>query len=79
MDLDVKINPINTEGDTNLSDSLSKFGGKGLFIKELEKSLQSYNSDIAVHSMKDVPVIYPKILLCALFLRGILEGRFCFK
>ncbi len=47
---------MTTEGDRNLATSLAKIGGKGLFIKELEHTLADGSADIAVHSMKDVPV-----------------------
>ncbi|MCH8551631.1 MAG: hydroxymethylbilane synthase [Natronospirillum sp.] len=45
-----------TRGDRILDVSLSKIGGKGLFIKELEQSLLDHRADMAVHSMKDVPM-----------------------
>jgi hydroxymethylbilane synthase len=48
--------PLSTEGDRLLSVTLADFGGKGLFIKELEQALLSNQADIAVHSMKDVPM-----------------------
>ncbi|MGA2654718.1 MAG: hydroxymethylbilane synthase [Gammaproteobacteria bacterium] len=44
-----------TQGDKNLSTSLAKIGGKGLFLKELEQALLQNQADIAVHSLKDVP------------------------
>jgi hydroxymethylbilane synthase len=47
---------MTTEGDRVLGTSLAKIGGKGLFIKELELALESGQADIAVHSMKDVPM-----------------------
>lgn len=50
---------MTTEGDRNQHSSLSKIGGKGLFVKELELALQQNRADIAVHSMKDVPAILP--------------------
>jgi hydroxymethylbilane synthase len=51
--------PMSTQGDKNLDSSLQKIGGKGLFIKELEVAMQDGNADIAVHSMKDMPVDLP--------------------
>ena len=50
---------MTTEGDRNLGASLAKVGGKGLFIKELEDALADGRADIAVHSMKDVPMHLP--------------------
>lgn len=55
-DITVELLPILTEGDQLLKASLAKVGGKGLFIKELEKAILSGRADIAVHSVKDVPV-----------------------
>jgi hydroxymethylbilane synthase len=54
--LDVQILGMTTEGDRKLDASLAKIGGKGLFVKELEDSLVRGAADIAVHSMKDVPM-----------------------
>lgn len=50
---------MTTRGDQILDTSLSKIGGKGLFIKELEQALEDKSADIAVHSMKDVPMNMP--------------------
>jgi hydroxymethylbilane synthase len=50
---------MTTRGDQILDMSLSKIGGKGLFIKELEQALEDGRADIAVHSMKDVPMDMP--------------------
>ena len=47
---------MTTEGDRKLDSSLAKIGGKGLFVKELEDALARGAADIAVHSMKDVPM-----------------------
>lgn len=57
--LSVEIQGMTTRGDQILHQSLSKIGGKGLFIKELELALQKGTADIAVHSLKDVPMQLP--------------------
>ncbi len=59
-DLTVELITITTKGDQILNSPLSKIGGKGLFIKELEVSMIKGMADIAVHSMKDVPYEIPK-------------------
>lgn len=56
---DITILGMTTKGDQILDVSLSKIGGKGLFIKELELALEDGRADIAVHSMKDVPMVVP--------------------
>ena len=53
---------MSTRGDKLLDAPLAKVGGKGLFVKELEQSLLDGEADIAVHSMKDVPVELPESL-----------------
>jgi hydroxymethylbilane synthase len=57
--LDVEILGMSTQGDKILDTPLAKIGGKGLFVKELEQRMQAGDADIAVHSMKDVPVVLP--------------------
>ncbi len=57
--IQVELNKMSTQGDKILDTPLAKIGGKGLFVKELENSLYEHESDIAVHSMKDVPVELP--------------------
>ena len=52
----VELLPMVTKGDIILDKPLAQIGGKGLFLKELEKALLNEEADIAVHSMKDVPV-----------------------
>ena len=52
----IGIHGMTTEGDRKLDTSLAKIGGKGLFVKELEDALARGEADIAVHSMKDVPM-----------------------
>lgn len=61
-EINVILIPLTTQGDQLLSTPLNKIGGKGLFIKELEHSLMKDQADIAVHSMKDVPMILPSTL-----------------
>ena len=56
---DVQILGMTTRGDQILDKTLSKIGGKGLFIKELEQALQEGRADLAVHSIKDVPMDLP--------------------
>ena len=56
---EISILGMTTRGDQILDTSLSKIGGKGLFIKELEQALEEGRADIAVHSMKDVPMHMP--------------------
>lgn len=56
----VELVTMTTQGDKILDSPLAKIGGKGLFVKELETSLLNGESDIAVHSMKDVPVELPE-------------------
>ncbi|VTU39912.1 Porphobilinogen deaminase [Variovorax sp. PBS-H4] len=59
---------MTTRGDQILDRSLSKVGGKGLFVKELELALEEGHADIAVHSLKDVPMDLPEgfALACVL-------------
>lgn len=58
--LTVELVPMVTKGDIILDSPLSKVGGKGLFVKELEVAMLEGRADIAVHSMKDVPVEFPE-------------------
>ncbi|MCW8091111.1 hydroxymethylbilane synthase [Alteromonas sp. ASW11-130] len=58
-DLTVELVPMSTQGDKILDTPLAKIGGKGLFIKELEVAMLEGRADLAVHSMKDVPVAFP--------------------
>lgn len=55
----VELLPLTTQGDRSLQDSLALLGGKGLFVKELENALADKRAELAVHSMKDVPVALP--------------------
>jgi hydroxymethylbilane synthase len=59
-DITVELVPMSTQGDRILDTPLAKIGGKGLFIKELEVAMLEGRADIAVHSMKDVPVAFPE-------------------
>lgn len=58
--LQVELLPMTTRGDQILNSPLAMIGGKGLFIKELEVALLDGRADIAVHSMKDVPMEFPE-------------------
>ena len=57
---EVRILAMTTRGDEIIDRSLAKIGGKGLFVKELENALERGDADIAVHSMKDVPMVMPE-------------------
>ncbi len=57
--LDVELFTMTTQGDKILDTPLAKVGGKGLFVKELELGILEGEADLAVHSMKDVPVEFP--------------------
>lgn len=56
----VSLVPMVSRGDKLLDAPLAKIGGKGLFVKELETALLNHEADIAVHSMKDVPMEFPQ-------------------
>lgn len=64
-ELPVRLVPMTTQGDRELSRSLATSGGKGLFVKELEMAMLEGRADIAVHSMKDVPAQLPDGLAIA--------------
>ncbi len=69
-DLEVELVTMVTQGDKILDTPLAKVGGKGLFVKELEVGMLEGRADLAVHSMKDVPVEFPDGLgLGAILLR----------
>lgn len=59
-ELEVELVTMVTQGDVILDTPLAKIGGKGLFVKELELALLENRADIAVHSMKDVPMQFPE-------------------
>ena len=65
---DVTLLGMTTKGDQILDRSLSKVGGKGLFVKELETALEEGRADLAVHSLKDVPMELPPgfVLACVM-------------
>ena len=67
-ELDVQLVPMTTRGDQLLDSPLSRIGGKGLFLKELETALLEGQADIAVHSMKDVPAQMPEGLIVPVIL-----------
>jgi len=58
--LEIELVTMLTQGDKILDTPLAKIGGKGLFIKELEQGMLAGDADIAVHSMKDVPMELPE-------------------
>lgn len=59
---DVQLITMKTTGDRILDRPLDQVGGKGLFVKELDKALLAGKTDLSVHSLKDVPMILPKAL-----------------
>lgn len=66
--LQIELLKIVTKGDKILDTPLAKIGGKGLFVKELEQAMYDKTADIAVHSLKDVPMELPE---------GLTIGAFC--
>ncbi len=68
-DLQVEIIEMVTKGDKILDTPLAKIGGKGLFVKELEQGILAGEADIAVHSMKDVPVEFPNGLMISIVMQ----------
>lgn len=58
--VEVELVKIKTQGDKILDVPLAKIGGKGLFVKELEEAMLAGSADLAVHSMKDVPMEFPE-------------------
>jgi len=58
--LSVELVPLSTRGDQILDTPLAKIGGKALFVKELEEAMLDGRADLAVHSMKDVPMQFPE-------------------
>ncbi|MGO2147637.1 hydroxymethylbilane synthase, partial [Halomonas sp.] len=68
--LEVELVALSTKGDKILDTPLSKIGGKGLFVKELEDAMLDGRADIAAHSMKDVPMLFPEGLGLSVILEG---------
>ena len=68
--LQVELLGMTTRGDQILDRALSKVGGKGLFVKELETALEDGRADLAVHSLKDVPMDLPAGLRAGRVLRA---------
>lgn len=69
--LSIEVKGFSTSGDEKLDTSLNKIGGKGLFTKELEQALLDGTADLAVHSMKDLPVdTIPELSITAVCRRG---------
>lgn len=66
--LTINLIKIVTKGDKILDTPLAKIGGKGLFVKELEQAMYNGEADIAVHSLKDVPMVLPE---------GLMIGAYC--
>ena len=69
-DVDVELVPLSTRGDEVLDRSLSEIGGKGVFLKELERAILDHEADIAVHSLKDVPAESPPEFELVAYLPG---------
>jgi hydroxymethylbilane synthase len=65
--LAVELVPMTTKGDRVLDRPLAQVGGKGLFVKELEAAMEEGRADIAVHSLKDVPMVLPPRFALATF------------
>ncbi|MBM4190291.1 MAG: hydroxymethylbilane synthase, partial [Betaproteobacteria bacterium] len=58
--LTVELLGMTTQGDQILDSPLARIGGKGLFVKELEQAMAAGRADLAVHSLKDVPMVLPE-------------------
>ena len=61
-EIQAEILTMKTTGDIILDRTLDKIGGKGLFVKELDKALMEKRSDLSVHSLKDMPMEVPEEL-----------------
>jgi hydroxymethylbilane synthase len=74
----IELEVIKTQGDKILDVPLAKVGGKGLFVKEIEQALVDKTSDLAVHSMKDVPAeLAPGLVLAAVSEREVPWDALC--
>ena len=69
LDIEIEIKKITTDGDLVLDRRTSEIGGKGEFIKNIEKELLNKNIDVAVHSLKDVPSVKTNGLRMECFLK----------
>ena len=67
--LKVELLGMTTKGDRILDTPLAKVGGKGLFVKELETAMLEGRADLAVHSMKDVPMALPEGLILPVIMK----------
>ncbi len=82
-DLNIELVKLVSQGDKLLESPLAKIGGKGLFVKELEHALLNNEADIAVHSMKDVPMHLPDNLCLPVICKredprdAFVSNRFC--
>ncbi|MWN90574.1 hydroxymethylbilane synthase [Gilliamella sp. Pra-s65] len=75
--LTVELIPMVTKGDIMLDSPLSKIGGKGLFVKQLEQAILNNDADIAVHSIKDIPTEFPEgLTLATICKRGDVRDAF---
>lgn len=68
--LTIEIVTMKTTGDKILHKSLEKIGGKGLFVKELDRALLNGDIDLSVHSLKDMPMEIPKELPVIAYTKG---------
>lgn len=69
LGVDSELVPLSTRGDEIIDRPLAKIGGKGLFIKELQRAMLNGEADLAVHSMKDVPADFPEGLHLSVILK----------
>ena len=63
QDLEISFQTIKTTGDKDVHSALSRMGGKGVFVKEVEEALLNKEIDLAVHSLKDMPQMLPAGLI----------------
>lgn len=74
--ISVEILTMKTTGDIILDRTLDKVGGKGLFVKELDRALLDGRSNLSVHSLKDMPMRFRKNFLCWRFQREKIRGMY---